>query len=311
MNDHGLKRYLGIDIGGTAIKYGWGNRQKGIEVFATVVTPKSGKAAMRQALADIIGRCESETGQISGIGIGIPGTLQSQSGILMGINPNLPYLSETSVSELLPGNLAIPYWFENDANLMAYCEASQYPQARIVIGLTLGSGIGGGAVINNEIYRGACGFALEAGHIKVVDNGLDCNCGRKGCLEAYSSMNGMRNRLQSMGIAAGDWDYSKMLACATYDESVNRVVNEGVNFLITGIEIITVIIDPDMIIIGGGMSEVSDFPWEMIRQQVFERIPIQNRNHLHLAKAAMGNRSGVWGGILWAEKMLPKIEVPF
>lgn len=303
---HDRRCFLGIDIGASAIKYGWGSRQIGMEHFGSVATPCSGIEAISEALAVIIEGCQKDIGKLSGIGIGIPGTLETRTGILKGINPNLRFLSGARVNEIIPKRLTIPFWFENDANLMTFSEASQYPQARVVIGLTLGSGIGSGAVIDGSIYRGGCGFAMEAGHIPVIGNALECNCGRRGCLEAYSSMTGMRKRLQSMGIDAGNWDYNDILRVSKHNQDVNLVVNDGLEHLITGIEILALLFDPDVIVLGGGMTEAQDFPWQTIEDGAMSLIPEQNGNHLKLVKAAMGNRSGVWGGIILAESKHPQ-----
>ncbi|MBM4403995.1 MAG: ROK family protein [Candidatus Cloacimonetes bacterium] len=306
-----VRNFLGIDIGASAIKYGWGNSVSSLQGFDSIATPNSSKAGIKKAMAEVIARCGQRVKAISGIGIGIPGTLDIGSSRLHGINPNLQCLNDTRLSDLLPEDIRIPYWFENDANLMTFSEAIQYPDARVVIGITLGSGIGSGLVINGGIYRGGCGYAMEIGHIEMVDKGAECNCGRTGCLEAYSSMTGIRRRLQLLGIDAADWDYARILETGKRDASVNLVVTEGLKYLSRGIGILSVILDPDVIVLGGGMTEVADFPWISIKDRIMELTPEQNREHLRLVKAEFGNRSGVRGGILLAEKMLPSCQTPF
>jgi glucokinase len=136
--------YLGIDIGGSALKYGWGNVSTGLVFSDKIFLRSNTLAAMKQAAFQILDKAEQAIGLecISAIGIGSPGTINSKTGRLMGVNPNLPEWSDILPSEIIPAQIGKPCYCDNDANLMTLAEANLLREKTHVIGITIGFGSG-------------------------------------------------------------------------------------------------------------------------------------------------------------------------
>lgn len=330
------KMYLGIDIGGSAFKYGWGNAEQGLLSYHRLDLANNSLAAMRAATAEILQRVETALGTdaIAAIGIGSPGTINRKTGLLMGVNPNLPewtnllpasivhdYVQQNS--SLRKGNVHqepqdksrgtyqqskthdhwdIPVYADNDANLMALAEAHLLPHKTSVIGITVGSGIGSGFVYNGHIFHGASGFAMELGHVTVVDRGLLCNCKRSGCLEAYSAVNGMRRRIKEVCPVSRSQTMGEILQLCKYDPEANEILLEGVAHLGRAIANLVIMLDADAVILGGGVVELDGYPTQILEDIILDHLPAINKADLTIKKAEMGNSAGVMGAIILAEQ---------
>lgn len=161
--------------------------------------------------------------------MGMPGAIDKITGLVTTNNPNLPFWVNHHPSELLPENCNIPFAFDNDANLMALAE-SHTQKKDYVAGVTIGSGIGCGTIIEGRIYHGAYGFAGELGHICVVDKGLRCNCGKNGCLEAYASGEGLR-RSALKNPCYAEMDLPAILAIKETDTLVGDYIKQGPTYV--------------------------------------------------------------------------------
>jgi len=198
--------------------------------------------------------------------------------------------------ELLPENCNIPFAFDNDANLMALAES--YTQKKdYVAGVTIGSGIGCGIIIEGRIYHGAYGFAGELGHICVVDKGLRCNCGKNGCLEAYASGEGLRRRLALKNPCYAEMDLPAILAIKETDTLVGDYIKQGQLMLTAALSGLATCLDPEIIIIGGGAMDLGLYCiWEL-KEEIIKKLPAAHSTHLKVTKAINGNKAGVLGAI--------------
>ncbi len=290
--------FLGIDIGGSSIKYGWGNCEEGLQSYQTLVLQKKNRDDFLALVQEMFNNVDSKIGlnNLKGIGMGMPGAIDKITGLVTANNPNLPFWVNHHPRELLPENCNIPFAFDNDANLMALAES--YTQKKdYVAGVTIGSGIGCGIIIEGRIYHGAYGFAGELGHICVVDKGLRCNCGKNGCLEAYASGEGLRRRLALKNPCYAEMDLPAILAIKETDTLVGDYIKQGQLMLTAALSGLATCLDPEIIIIGGGAMDLGLYCiWEL-KEEIIKKLPAAHSTHLKVTKAINGNKAGVLGAI--------------
>ena len=290
--------FLGIDIGGSSIKYGWGNCEEGLQSYQTLVLQRKNRDDFLALVQEMFNNVDSKIGlnNLKGIGMGMPGAIDKITGLVTANNPNLPFWVNHHPSELLPENCNIPFAFDNDANLMALAES--YTQKKdYVAGVTIGSGIGCGIIIEGRIYHGAYGFAGELGHICVVDKGLRCNCGKNGCLEAYASGEGLRRRLALKNPCYAEMDLPAILAIKETDTLVGDYIKQGQLMLTAALSGLATCLDPEIIIIGGGAMDLELYCiWEL-KEEIIKKLPAAHSTHLKVTKAINGNKAGVLGAI--------------
>jgi len=251
---------LGIDVGGTNIKYGVVQNDLDNKIIyknSIITEVAKGKEFVIGKIVSIIERCKQNY-DIKSIGIGIAGLVDSASSIIFE-SPNLPDWKDINLKNELKV-VDRPVFIDNDANCFAYGEylLRNDKTIRNLIGITLGTGIGGGLIINGKLYHGNYGFAAEIGHIKVVPDGRRCNCGQKGCLEAYSS--GFSIEKKSKEIFGEKIEVSKLYKMAL---SGNRKAIEIFKDAFEKLGIVCAglinLLNPDIIVFGGGLSKMRDF----------------------------------------------------
>lgn len=301
------KKYsLGLDIGASSVKYGWGDCQHGLQFFSKKPITTKSLSCLKDTIESILTETDNSVGlaNILSIGIGTPGTIDTQTGKLVGVNPNLPFWVGHRPDELIPSDMVIPAHYDNDANLMALAEAWLRGSRGRMIGVTVGSGIGCGFVEDNRIYRGSHGYALELGHITIYPGGELCSCGRKGCLEAYASVEGIRTRLRKIAGFMPDKDLDSGLADILKKKdahhNVANVIREGMQALAIGLANVVLLFDPDLIVLGGGAMDAGLYDMREFNDLLFSLLPTANASKLKLERALEGNRAGVLGAIILA-----------
>ena len=304
---------IGIDIGGTSIKgaavYDDG---KMLDVFSLpVVKGDSGEVTVNK-LIDVVEEYINKQNiakEIVGIGIGIPGLLDIEKGIVT-FSGNLKWV-DLHIADLFKKRLPYPVRIANDANVAAYGEAifGAGKGVDYVVMLTLGTGVGGGIVLNGKLYEGNEGKGAEMGHIIMELNGRQCSCGRKGCLEAYASATALINdtkkameehpeslmhqAAQELGKVDGRVAF---IAARKGDEVALRVVDQYVFFLCEGILNYCNIFRPNVVILSGGIANEGDYLFDKINnylrkaQYGFPRSP-----EVKVVPAKLGYDSGKIG----------------
>ncbi|MEO0141645.1 MAG: ROK family protein [candidate division WOR-3 bacterium] len=205
-------------------------------------------------------------------------------------SPNLPKYQGFPLADLIQEETGALVVLDNDANLFTLGEARAGAGQgfRIVLGLTLGTGIGGGLVIDGRIYRGA-GFALEPGHIVVDPDGPACNCGGRGCLEAMIGENAFSQRFGYGGakeaFEAGDADAWKFYG----------------DWLGIGIANLINILDPEAVILGGGISKAYDMFREATESAIAGQVVGWEKRNTRLICSALGDEAALWGGYFLAK----------
>ena len=305
-----MKYYIGIDLGGTNIVAGVVDENYQILTKASVKTnlprPEQEIAADMAAVAR---QAAEEAGlsldQIEWVGVGTPGIANSATGIIEYYN-NLGFCN-TPMVQYLEEALGRPAFIENDANAAAYGEyvAGAAKGAKHAVCITLGTGVGGGIIIDGKIYCGSNFGGAEIGHTVIDVNGPMCSCGRKGCFEVFSSATGLI-RMTKEALAAhpesalkdeeritGRTAFNYMRAG---DETAKQVVDDYIRYLAAGITNTINIFQPDVLCIGGGVCNEGDpllLPMkEIVKKEVYTRNSPKNTE---IVIAKLGNDAGIIG----------------
>lgn len=295
--------YLGIDIGGSAVKYGYGINGQQLICYERILLRDNTLQSLQIAIRTILETTDEQVGlgNLAGIGMGTPGTIDIKTGKLVGVNPNLLEWVNLDPACLFPVELRSRLHIDNDANLMALAEAVSAPEHSHVIGVTIGSGIGCGFVANRELYHGAHGFAMELGHNIAVSGGERCNCGKDGCLEAYASVNGLLNIIRKNVMPIPLSNMQNILDLAKREAGINTLIDRSLSYLSTAIANLAINLDADLIVLGGGVVELEDYPFDLLREKILDSLTELIKNKIVIRKARYGNRAGVIGAICLAQ----------
>jgi glucokinase len=283
-------RYIvGIDLGGTNIVAGTVS-EDGSEILGVLSEP-TGAEGGADAVVDRIVRlakksiAASNVQDIAGVGIGSPGPLDTKTGVVL-LTPNLGWVN-MPLRDRVAAGLGLPAALDNDANCAIYGEWWRGAARGVdyVVGLTIGTGIGGGIVLGGDVYRGASDIAGEIGHMTIDSTGRLCKCGNYGCLEAYASGPAIAARATE-GTQAGadtslpryvDNDLSKITAQVVYqaahdgDEFALEVVRDTAKFLGAGVASLINIFNPQVVVICGGVTLAGDKLFVPLRGEVKRR----------------------------------------
>ncbi len=232
----------GVDIGGSYVKVVWedGRREK-----YRIKELKRNRSTLLRRLKSIVRR-----GNPEGVGIAVAG-FTSLSGVVS-TSPNIPVLNGMDIKGLM-GRRGIKIEVGNDVNLSAYGEwFFNYRESKSLILVAVGTGLGGGFVLEGQPYFGVNGTAMEIGHHTILKGGEICNCGRKGCWEAYCSSYGLERMYRGIaGVRRRDYEIVRKALAG--DRSAVRAVSIFKDFLITGLVNLVHIFNPDRIVLGGGL----------------------------------------------------------
>jgi len=305
---------IGVDIGGTNVPASLVDSDGKIIKTINKKTPGDSKPeALIDTIKDSIDQLNEKLkkefpgSRISGIGIGAPGALDLEKGTII-TSPNLKNWKNVPIVDMLKAVSRFPIYMDNDANLAAIGEhwIGAGKGFNNIIMITLGTGVGGGIIINGHIYRGSHGTAGELGHITIVEDGEKCGCGNKGCLEAYASANytvkraikGLKGKVRSTLRDINPKDLSAkdiFIHAKNGDKFSTHTLNESGRYLGIGIATLANIFDPDAIIIGGGFAEAGEFiiPSAISEAKVRSFKTIMEK--LVICKAKLGNDAGIIG----------------
>ncbi len=260
--------YIGVDIGGMSIKAGIVNEEGKIVTKCAVPTPCNDEEAFSGAMLDCIekamGQGNITSGDVKAIGIGSPSAVIREDGVLLRAE-NIGY-NRIDARAFLQSKLGdIPVFVDNDANCAALGEYYCSKKSPAFVFITLGTGIGGGIILDGKLFLGANGTAGELGHIVTRAGGRQCNCGRKGCWETYGSMTGLiktanerRSEIKSLG--ADEEITGKLIfdLAEKGDEGAIRIRNEWIEEVAIGVVDIINIFQPNEIVLGGAVSAQGD-----------------------------------------------------
>jgi glucokinase len=308
---------LGIDIGGTNLVVG-SVAEDGSALYALGTEPTGAEAGERDVLDRLIALAQRTIAQtkrevpdaeIIGVGVGAPGPLDTRSGIVL-LTPNLGWVN-LPLRSIIHDRLKLPASLDNDANCAVLGEwwRGAARGSRNAIGITIGTGIGGGIILDGRLYHGSSDCAGEIGHTTIDSEGRRCKCGNYGCLEAYASGPNIALRACEE-INAGaesrlskyvDGDLTRITAQTVYqaahdgDELAMDVVNDTAKFLGIGIANLLNIFNPEVVVVCGGVTLAGEHLFAPLRREVTRRAFKPAVNVCRIVPCELTGTAGVYG----------------
>jgi glucokinase len=317
-------KYIGVDLGGTHLRAAIVNTETGkltdLKQIPTLAREGHDSVIARMAalIKDVIRDQKIDKTDISGIGIGVPGVLDLERGAVLflpnlaGTWPNVP------LKEAIEEKVGIPTFLLNDVRSMTLGEwkfgAGQGVDT--IACFAIGTGIGGGLVINGKLHLGIGGTGGELGHQIIDFNGPPCGCGSHGCLEAFASgpaiaAMGVKAVMQGLTTGIGDlvdYDLNKITPKIIYQaaiegDAIAHDIFEKAGFYI-GIAVanVMVTIGPRKVVIGGGVAQAGTLLLDPIRRTAYERVFVMPKEQVEIVPAALGPYAGLVGVALWARE---------
>lgn len=315
-----MKKYrIGVDIGGTNIKIALVDMQGKIVYSNTTPTRADmgyeySIANVKQAIADLMKETNSDKNTVEAIGFGFPGQIDYQSGIVR-LLPNMPGWIEIPVAKIMEDEFKIPTRLDNDVRVATLGEL-KYGAGKgcqNLVCITVGTGIGSGLVLNGKLVRGARNAAGEIGHIKMtMGDGPLCGCGDYGCFEAYASgpsivamakeyiKGGKSSKFKELATEEMS-PYIVAQAALQGDVVAKRIYAKMGEVIGLGLTSAINLLNPERVIIGGGVADAGDILFEPIKDTIARRaMPIQ-ASSVEIVPAQLGNAAGVIGASLLIE----------
>lgn len=311
-----MGKRIGIDVGGTNVKIALVDKSGKIIYSNSVPTyAKMGYEYtinnIKQAIKDLMKETNTTAKDIDGIGFDFPGQVDYKTGVVK-LAPNIPGWVNVPIAQMIEEEFHIPTRIDNDVRCAALGEmkfgAGQGCENFVCI--TVGTGIGSGLVVNGQLVRGASNAAGEIGHIKLqMKDGLICGCGDTGCLEAYASgpsivamaqdyiKGGKSTKFREMAAAEGGEITPYMVAKAAEagDPVAKRIFAIVGEYIGIGLTSVINLLNPEKVIIGGGVAEAGDLLLDPIRKTIKERAMVVAGSAVEIVPAQLGNSAGVIG----------------
>ena len=312
---------VGIDLGGTNIAAGAmptdGTREIAMRMGLTRAEEGSAAVVDRivRMIEDVIEQTRAETGaersDFLGVGIGSPGPLDRARGVII-VTPNLGW-KNFPLRDEVGSRVNLPASLDNDANCATlgewWCGAAK--GGRNVVGMTIGTGIGGGLILDGKLYHGSSDAAGEIGHTTIDSTGRRCKCGNYGCLEAYASGPAIAQRACELLKVDGDsillemveGDISRITAQTVFEASKRgdpvavEVVRDTAHFLGVGISNLINIFNPDIVVIAGGVTQAGDQLFDPMRAEVRRRAFKSAVEACRIVPGALPLSAGVVGAV--------------
>lgn len=294
------KFVIGIDLGGTNLKIALFNLSYKIidkQVLNTRFFTKKEELilAVLKGIEGILAKNGLSKNDLIGAGVGLPGPVDNNLGIVH-FMPNIPGWKEVKLKKLLGAKLRIPVFIDNDAKLMALAEYKLGNARRFknVLCLTLGTGVGGGIIINGSLYRGANNAAGEIGHLPLNEEGHSCNCGAKACLETYVGNNMIMHEAAKMFKRPVSLIELSAKAQKRNKYALKIWQNVGMRIGLAIAAVVT-LLNLDAVIIGGGVANAGNVLFEPLKKALRNRaMPVQ-ASHVKIFKAKLGENAGLFG----------------
>jgi glucokinase len=316
------KRWIvGVDLGGTNIVVGLVPIEGG-EVLGFRSHPtESGRgpkfvvdrivSMVEAAISEVAAAHGTTRGAVAGVGIGSPGPLDRSTGTVIN-TPNLGWRN-FPLRDLIANAVGLPATLDNDANCATYGEwwLGAGRNVDTLVGLTLGTGIGGGIVLDGEIFHGASDAAGEIGHMTIEANGRKCKCGNYGCLEAYASgpaialraVEGLEAGVESLLPALVNGRVEDITAATVYEAVVlgdpyaNEVMRETAKILGAGVANMINVLNPEMVVIAGGVTRAGDHLFAPLQAEVRKRAFRSAQEACEIVSAQLPGTAGVVGAV--------------
>lgn len=310
--------YVGIDLGGTNIAAGLVNEDG--KILADMSIPTKAERDWREIVKDmaelskkVIEKAGAEICEVGGVGIGCPGAIDNKNGVCTYAN-NI-HMENAAIAEEFKKHLDLPVNLENDANAAALGEYEINGNgAKSFVFVTLGTGVGGGVILDGKIFRGANGVGAEIGHSVIVSGGEACTCGRNGCWEAYASVTALIRQTKAAMAENPDSAMHKFAeqegkvsgrtafdAAKAGDSAANKVVEQYLEYVGEGITNMVNIFQPEKIVIGGSISKEGDYLLNPVKEYVSKNDYNRYMKKAEVEIATLFGDAGIIGAALSAK----------
>lgn len=300
-----MRYIIGIDLGGTNLRIGFFTqkyqlRAKRFFVTGGFQTKEKLIQAIMDAVKTMIEQCGIKKKKLLGLGVGFPGPVDYRKGIVHFL-PNIPGWKDVPIKKILEKKLGINVFVDNDANLMCLAEYKMGAARgfKNIVCITLGTGVGGGVIIEGKLYRGATHAAGEIGHIPVNETGPRCNCGGRACLESYVGNRRLRagaEKIFRKKISLED--LSRLAGCGNRKAGQFwKEIGEKIGLALSGV---INLLNPDCIIIGGGVSKAGGLLFQSIRETIRKRAMAVQAGHVKVLRAKLIDDGGMVGAAVLA-----------
>lgn len=306
-----VRNIIAIDLGGTNLRIALLDNRLKIRASFLLSTRKFiNKSSLIAAISDSIEMIISDNNlkksDISGVGLGLPGPVDAKKGIVH-FFPNIPGWRGVNLKRILQKRICLPVFLDNDAKLMALAEYKKGAArgSRNAICLTLGTGVGGGLIINGEIFRGSTNATGEIGHLPINEDGPKCNCGGKACLEAYIGNNAIlkeakikfrkRVSLEELSYLANKGDKKARDIWQKVGRRLGIALSAAVNLF-----------NPDCIVIGGGVAKSGRILFQEVKKTILKRAMNVQAKHVKVFPASLGSDAGLIGAAILVKEEADK-----
>lgn len=313
---------VGVDLGGTNIVAGAmtadGSRHLAMRSIPTKASVGDEGVAERivglveGVILDTIEHGDANRRDFVGIGVGAPGPLDREKGVVL-VAPNLGW-KDFPLRDRIQGRLNLPTTLDNDANCATFGEWWQGAArgGRNVVGLTIGTGIGGGLILDGALYHGSSDMAGEIGHTTIDLNGRHCKCGNYGCLEAYASASAIAVRAREVLVrdeqasvipTMVNGNYDDITAQIVYDaakqgdQTANEIVRDTARYLGAGVANLLNIFNPDIVVLAGGVTAAGDALFVPLRAEVRRRAFSPAVRAVRIVPGELPGTAGVVGAV--------------
>ena len=303
---------VGVDVGGTKVLGGVVDASGKVLATSRRDTPREGGNELTKTIAEVALELMREH-TVTAVGVSAAGFVSSDRKTMLA-TPNIADWNGVQLDVELTELIGLPVVIENDANAAAWGEAkfgAGRNQAHMMM-LTIGTGVGGGIVVNNELYRGAFGIAAEFGHLRVVPEGHLCGCGARGCFEQYASGSALRRHAREAISASPDLARNLLArGDGTIDgltgQAITDAAREGdavalaafqttAQYLGAGIASLAVLLDPSCVVIGGGVIDAGEILLAPTREAMKRYMPFAGKHpYPEIVAAELGNEAGLVG----------------
>jgi glucokinase len=299
--------FAGIDLGGTFIKFGLVDSSAQVIFKSSVPTPKGRRGILNEftRLTELLRQIAQDRSlRLEAVGVGSPGIVNATTGKIIGRSPNIPGWQGAEVGRALAKTTGLRVVVDNDANVMALAEHRFGSGKGFGSGLyiTVGTGIGSGIILNNQIWRGAHFAGAEIGHTIIEKDGKPCKCGKRGCVEALAATSAFieyyGRKTPEPGGVKFIFDRAKQ-----GDIKAQRAIAVAADYLACGIGSALELLNPEVIVIGGGIAAGGAAYFKTIRQGLKKYASASCRLKVIIKPAQLGNDAGLIGAAMLANNV--------
>lgn len=315
-------RYLAVDIGGTAVKIGLMDEEGSF--LHTAEYPVAFDGYETPILDTVIKSCgifleefDEDDVPLLAIGVSATGSINTVTGTVDGSAGQVRNWKGSRIKERLEARFPVPVYVLNDANAAALGEVwlGAARGRSNVVAVTIGTGVGGGIIVNSQLLLGASGFAGEIGHITIRYGGRECPCGNTGCFEEYASMTALVRQVRQEieagrleGIPAGEVNGRRIFEeIRRGNRELERITDQWIDVIAAGITGFVHIFNPETVIIGGGVSSQQELFIDKVRERAFARMHPEFAPNLEIVAAKLANNAGMAGAVYYCRQRLGQV----